>query len=217
MAKFLTKFATAAAFLVAGATAANAGAITFSSIAFDGPMAAGEVMVQNFDAPLAAGYSMSWSNAGIYQGALVSGIAAPPAGDATKYLSVYTGGLATLTAPGTMYSLSVYIGSLDTYNTITFKGADGFSKSYSGDQLNLPANGDQGAGSTNRRFYFAFDANDKINQVLFSSSGNSFEFDNIAVNDPPSEVPEPLTLSLFASGLAGAAFLRRRRLQTVKA
>jgi len=53
--------------------------------------------------------------------------------------------------------------------------------------------------------------------VIFSSSGNSFEFDNIAVNDPPSDVPEPLTLSLFASGLAGATFLRRRRLQTVKA
>jgi hypothetical protein len=52
--------------------------------------------------------------------------------------------------------------------------------------------------------------------VLFSSSGNSFEFDNIAINDPVG-VPEPLTLSLFASGLAGATLLRRRRLQPAKA
>ena len=216
MSKFLSKFATAGALLVAFAVPANAGVIGVSSIAFDGPMAAGEIMVQNFDAPLAAGYTMGWSNAGIYQGALVSGIAAPPVGDATKYLSVYTGGLATLTAPGFMYSLSVYIGSLDTYNTITFKGANGFSKSYGGADLYLPANGDQFDAATNRRFFFTFDENDKVNQVLFSSSGNSFEFDNIAINDPI-DAPEPLTLSLFASGLAGAAFLRRRRLQTVKA
>ncbi len=211
MSRILSKFATAAALMVAFAAPANAGVISYSSIAFDGPMAADEIMVQNFDAPLAAGYTMSWSNAGIYQGPLVPGIAAPPAGDATKYLSVYTGGLATLNAPGTMKSMSIYIGSLDTYNMITFKGANGFSQSYSGTQLNLPANGDQGDGSTNRRFYFTFDPSDQINQVLFSSSGNSFEFDNIAINDPPNEVPEPLTMSLFASGLAGAALLRRRR------
>jgi hypothetical protein len=179
-------------------------------------MAAGEIMVQNFDAPLAAGYTMSWSNAGIYQGALVSGVAAPPFGDSTKYLSVYTGGLATLSAPGTMKSLSVYLGSIDTYNTITFQGAGGFSKSYTGSDLLSPANGDQADASTNRRYYFTFDPNDKVNKVLFASSGNSFEFDNIAVNDPPSDVPEPLTLSLFATGLAGATLLGRRRLKTAK-
>jgi hypothetical protein len=217
MSKFLSKFATAAALLVACAAPAHAGVIGITSQAFDGPMAAGEIMVQNFDSPLAAGYTMSWnSNANIYQGALVSGIAAPPVGDATKYLSVLTGGLATLTAPGLMNSLSVYIGSLDTYNTITFKGAGGFSKSYGGADLYLPANGDQFDAATNRRFFFTFDPTDQINQVLFSSSGNSFEFDNIAINDPI-DAPEPLTLSLFASGLAGVTFLRRRRLQPAKA
>lgn len=216
MSSLLSKFATATALLVAFIAPVNAGVIGISSQAFDGPMAAGEIMVQNFDNPLAAGYTMTWANAGIYQGALVPGIAAPPFGDATKYLSVYTGGLATLTAPGFMYSLSVYLGSIDTYNTITFKGANGFSKSYGGADLYMPANGDQFDATTNRRLFFTFDANDKVNQVLFSSSGNSFEFDNIAINDPI-DAPEPLTLSLFASGLAGAAFLRRRHLQTVKA
>jgi len=33
---------------------------------------------------------------------------------------------------------------------------------------------------------------------------------NTELTDPPSEVPEPITLSLFAAGLAGAAALRRR-------
>ncbi len=216
MSNFLSKFATAAALMVACAAPANAGVIGITSQGYDGPAAAGEIMVQNFDAALAAGYTMSWSNAGIYQGALVSGIAAPPFGDATKYLSVYTGGLATLTAPGFMSSLSVYLGSIDTYNTITFNGTNGFSKSYGGADLYVPANGDQFDASTNRRFYFTFDPNDQVNQVLFSSSGNSFEFDNIAINDPVG-VPEPLTLSLFATGLAGATIMRRRRLQPAKA
>jgi hypothetical protein len=217
MSKILSKFATAGALLVAFAAPANAGVISYSWSPFDAAIAPGEVMVQTFDAPIAAGYTMTWSNAGIYQGPLVPGIAAPPQNDATKYLSVLTGGLAILNAPGTIKSMSFYWGSMDAYNQITFKGANGFIKSFDGDDLNSPANGNQQAASTNRRYYFTMDPNDQVNQVLFSSSGNSFEFDNIAVNDPPNEVPEPLTMSLFASGLAGAAFLRRRRLQTVKA
>ena len=217
MSKLLSKFATAGALLVALAAPAHAGPITFSWSPFDAAIAPGEVMVQTFDAPLAAGYSMTWNNAGIYQGPLVAGIAAPPQNDATKYLSIYTGGSATLTAPGTIKSLSFYWGSMDEYNKITFLGANGFSKSFDGDDLNSPANGNQQAASTNRRYYFTMDPNDKVSQVIFSSTGNSFEFDNIAVNDPPNEVPEPLTMSLFASGLAAIAFLRRRRLQAVKA
>ena len=113
-----------------------------------------------------------------------------------------------------MRSLSVYLGSLDDYNSITFKGENGFSETFDGDDLNSPANGNQQAGSTNRRYYFTFDPSELINQVIFTSSGNSFEFDNIAVNDPPAQVPEPVTLSLFAAGLAGVAGLRRRKVVT---
>jgi hypothetical protein len=215
MSKLLSKFATATALMVACAAPAHAGVITYTSSPFDGAMKAGEIMVDTFDSPIAAGYSLTLSNAGIYQG--TSSVAAAPAGDSTKYLSVLGGGSATLTAPGTMKTMSLYLGSIDDYNTITFKGANGFSKTFDGDDINNPANGNQQAASTNRRYYFTFDPNDKINKVIFSSSGNSFEIDNIAVNDPPTDVPEPLTLSLFASGLAGATFLRRRRLQTVKA
>jgi len=215
MSKILSKFATAAALMMVCAAPANAGVISFSWSPFDAAIAPGEVMVDTFDSPLAAGYTLSLSNAGIYQG--TSGVAAAPAGDSTKYLSVLGGGSATLTAPGTIKSLSFYWGSMDEYNKITFKGANGFSKSFDGDDLNSPANGNQQAASTNRRYYFTFDPNDKINQVLFSSSENSFELDNIAVNDPPNNVPEPLTLSLFASGLAGVTVLRRRRLQPAKA
>src|SRR5258706_6705653 len=124
MSKFLSTIATAA-FLVAGASAANAG-VLYSWHPFDAAIAPGEVMVMDFDHPIASGYSMTWSGAGLYQGPLVPGIAAPPVGDATQYLSVLTGGIATLTSPGIMHSMSVYLGSLDEYNSITFKGSNGF-------------------------------------------------------------------------------------------
>lgn len=212
MARLLTKIATTAAFLVAGLSAANAGVITFTSVGNDTNKKAGEDWVAKFDSPLLAGYTLSLNNAGIYQG--TSAVAAAPDGDNTKYLAILGGGSATLTAPGTMKTMSVYLGSIDEYNKITFKGANGFSKSFDGDDLVNNPNGDQDWAGTNRRFFFTFDPNDKINKVIFSSSGNSFELDNIAVNDPPDAVPEPLTLTLFASGLAGAAFLRRRRLKT---
>ena len=212
MSKFLSGIA-AAALLALSASAANAGVI-YSWHPFDAAIAPGEILVQDFDHPIASGYTMTWSGAGLYQGPLVSGIAAPPQGDDTKYLSILTGGSATLTAPGIMHSMSVYIGSLDEFNSITFKGTNGFSQTFLGSGLTSPANGNQQAGSTNRRYYFDFDPADLINQVIFSSSGNSFEFDNIAVNDPPAQVPEPLTLSLFAAGLAGMAGLRRRKAVT---
>jgi len=210
MSKLLSKYATVAAVLLAGAGSAQANVI-FTSVAFDAAPGPNEIMAVDFDHPNVAGYSMNWSNAGIFQGPLVPGIAAPPVGDNTNYLSVFTGGSATLTAPGIFHSLSVYLGSMDSYNLITFQGQGGFSQSFTGAELNLPANGDQLDALTNRRFSFTFDPNDLVNQVVFSSSGNSFEFDNIAANDPPTEVPEPVTLSLFAAGLAGAAALRRRK------
>jgi hypothetical protein len=206
------KYAAIAVVLLAGMGSANAN-VTFTSTAYDALPAPGETMVEDFDNPIAVGYSMTWSNAGLFQGPLVAGIAAPPVGDNTQYLAVFTGGAATLTSPGILSSLSVYLGSIDSYNTITFKGEDGFNQALTGDQLTVPAVGDQADATDNRRVFFDFDPSDLVDQVIFSSSGNSFEFDNIATNDPVSPVPEPITLSLFAAGLTGAVALRRRKMK----
>jgi hypothetical protein len=208
----MQKCAAVAVVLLADIGSASAN-VTFTSTAYDAPPAPGQTLVEDFDHPIAAGYSMTWSNAGLFQGPLVPGIAAPPVGDNTQYLAVFTGGSATLTSPGVLSSLSVYLGSIDSYNTITFQGEDGFSQSLTGSQLTAPANGDQSDATDNRRFFFDFDPSDLVDQVTFSSSGNSFEFDNIAANDPAAPVPEPVTLSLFAAGLAGAAALRRRKME----
>ncbi len=136
------------------------------------------------------------------------GIAAPPVGDETEI----SGGLHQrnrhpLTAPGTLKSLSVYLGSIDSYNLITFqrqetagrsaghRGPIGCARHVNGDQFFCP--------KPIAVSFSTSSADDLVNQVVFSSSGNSFEFDNIAANDPPARVPEPITLSLFATGLAG--------------
>jgi len=65
-------------------------------------------------------------------------------------------------------------------------------------------------------------AGDPITVILFNTSGQGqVQFDDVcltigagpctAASDPPSGVPEPLTLSIFGAGLVGAAALRRRK------
>jgi hypothetical protein len=50
-----------------------------------------------------------------------------------------------------------------------------------------------------------------IRNDVNAAGGNDFALDNIRLLDTPTRVPEPLTLSLFGAGLAGAAALRRRK------
>ena len=188
----------AAALAVAGSASA---AVSITSKPFDAELAAGEKLVVTFDAPNAAGYSFS----GIATQTGTSGNAAAPAGDATEFGYVIGGKSATLTTP-VLKSFSMYIGSVDTYNSITFKGLNGYEETISGSDLVAQANGDQSSGGTNRRFYFDF-GSDRVTEVIFSSSSNSFEFDNIAAG----AVPEPATWAMLivGFGFVGASLRRR--------
>ena len=177
----------AMAFTLLGAGVGHA-AVQVSSVAYDAPTP-GQVLVADIDDPTAAGYSLTGGE--VHQGPLVVGVAAPPAGDTSKYLAVTSTETASFTSARNLTSLSVYIGSLDSYNSITFDGANGFTQTLTGtellDSINAaPSSGDQFSGLTNRRFDFSFGA-DSVDKVLFKSNGNSLEFDNIAV----SAAPEP--------------------------
>lgn len=196
----MTKLLIAVAALAAAGTA-NA-AVSITSAAFDAPLAAGEQLVATFDAPAAAGYSFT---GGATQTG-TTGFAAAPAGDTTEFMYVLGGTSATLATPF-LKSFSVYIGSVDTYNSITFSGAGGYLETITGSQLVALANGDQTSAGTNRRFYFDFGA-DRVNQVTFSSSSNSMEFDNIGAG----AVPEPATwaMLIMGFGFVGAALRRRQ-------
>ncbi len=201
----MTKFAitaatTAAALLLAGA--ANA-AITFTSAPYDAPLAAGETLKVTFDAPNAPGFVFSGTG-GLYTG--TQSVAAAPFGNATQYMAVLANKTAILDMP-LVGSMSLYIGSVDAYNSITFKGLNGFEQTFAGSALVASANGDRTSTGTNRRFYFDFGAT-PINRIEFKSTGNSFEFDNIATG----AVPEPATWAMLIAGfgLVGLSMRRRR-------
>ncbi len=206
-------FCAALALALMGAGASHA-AVQTSSIAYDAPLTPGQVIVADIDNATLSGYSLTGGE--VHQGPLVPGVAAPPMGDASKYLAVTSSETATFTSAKALTSFSVYIGSLDTYNSITFDGASGFSQTLTGtDLLNsissgpfTPSSGDQFSALTNRRFDFTF-GSDTVDKVVFQSSGNSFEFDNIAV----SAAPEPSTWALMIAGVAFTGYALRRERQ----
>ena len=66
------------------------------------------------------------------------------------------------------------------------------------------------AGITNANFASAFDV-DVSSAVITGSAATSSGAVQITYTFTPTSVPEPITLSLFGAGLAGAAALRRRK------
>jgi hypothetical protein len=200
-------------------SAANA-AVNFTSVPFDivapllPPPAAGETLVTDFDTAIlgqpliAPGYN--WTSVGgeLHNPPLVYGIAAPVPLDESQYFAVLAGGEATLTSSTILSSLSILLGSLDTYNQLTFKDLNGLVvASYSGDQLYPPAAGDQFDEAANREFYFTFDASDKVTEVDFNSYDYSFEFDNVFA----SAVPEPGVWLMMIAGFGLVGGMMRRR------
>src|SRR5207244_6345409 len=138
------------------------------------------------------------------------GITAPPPGDATVYETVLGGGKATLNATSYLCAFSFFLGSPDTYNTVRFTGANGFSLTLNGAAIlggSLPpADGNQSVG---RRVNYDF-GSERVNKVEFLSDGNSFEFDSLAGK---SAAPEPASWTMMITGFGAAgAMLRRRRL-----
>ena len=186
---------------------ASANALTVISSPIDTPPPAGQTLVYDFDGFVAPGYMLTLSGlAGTFDGSLglIPGVAAPPPGTTSDYLAIQTGGSATLDTP-LISSLSVYIGSPDSYNSIRFIGLNGFDMTLTGAALADGAfDGDQTIG---RRMTYNF-GSDRVTQVVFSSSGNSFELDNIAV---ASAIPEPATWAMMIAGFGVLGGVARRR------
>ena len=194
-----------------------------------------ETSLVTFDAAEHAGVTVTNSGtAGIFTG--TSGIAAAPVGDTTKYLALGTGGSSTIDFSAysaamnhTIRSISVYVGSVDTYNTIELLNTLGnVVKTITGSDL-PGSNGDQGASLTNRRLYLNFDPSENIGALRFTSTGVAFEFDTIGASKvrfdvPPTVtvvdqlppilgVPEPASWALMIGGfgMVGGALRRRQR------
>lgn len=193
-------------------TISSAGAISTPSGPADPGLAANETMLVDFDHAPHAGVTLSTTgNAYLHTGS-TSGYAAAPAGDTTQYLALGTGATATVGFAGLpLKSLSVYLGSIDSYNKIQVLNRAGqVIKTWTGNDQ-PPHNGNWLASSTNRRLNFNFDANDKASAVRFSSTGVAFEFDLIA--GTVAGVPEPANWALMIGGfgMIGGALRRRPR------
>lgn len=197
----------AIAALLAGATAATS-ANAAVEIGFGPGLATpspGYVVVDTFDT--AAG--LTGTNFQI-KVPPADGNGAPPANSVpsgTPYLSVLSGGSATYTFASPVSSFQFDWGSIDAYNTLTINGT-AQAIIVPGSNFINPANGDQVSAGTNGRFTVTGTAGELFTSVTFSSTGNSFEVDNLAVGAP---VPEPATWALMMLGFGGMGAALRRK------
>jgi hypothetical protein len=202
---------TAAAALVSLGLAASANAAGVSFVSYGTALPLGESTITDFATLATLGGS-----AGLFTGSQ-SGVSAAPAYsltafDTASYLSVQGGETETLALSKPYSVISVYVGSLDSYNTIAFGGPGAIS--YTGDQLatltGAVDGGGQVAGSSNGRFIFDFAA--PVTSITFSSTTNAFEVASVAGG-----VPEPAAWALMLIGMAGLGGLLRSSRRTIAA
>lgn len=184
------------------------------------PLKFGQTILDDFDGTLS---SMVNPYVGtVLQGPNQSSTSASPPydgnlnGDVTKYASVQGGETGTFSAKAgfALTSFSFYLGSPDTYNTITFNHAgDAPSESFSGNAIwNDPNIGNaSGARDWGYRVYYKF-GGAKVSSITFGSTSNAFEFDGLA--GTVAAIPEPSSWALMLVGFGGlGAVLRNRRRQ----
>ncbi len=119
--------------------------------------------------------------------------------------------------------LGLYYGSIDIYNNIAFYNGDSLLETSSGflsdgilegseilSALNGFSGNQTGDGS-NAYVNLFFDYDEVFTAFEFRTTGVAFELDNIVAGVGTAPVPEPATLILLGSGLAGLAFYRRKR------
>ena len=138
-----------------------------------------------------------------------SGVYGNPAGDNSNYMVTpaegagSSGSVALSFGGASFYYLGIYIGSIDSYNTITFYEGNKIVGQFTGLQLSKTADGSWTNASDN--VYFNFYSSEGFDKVVFSSTSRALEFDNVAV-----ATPEPGTMLLLGTGLIGLAVFRKR-------
>jgi hypothetical protein len=163
------------------------------------------------------------ATAAVVTGSSSGQYAAPSTTDVTPYLAVpapatpndgnpnndaASGYITFWLSSNTNTYLGLYWGSIDTYNSITFRknGVDFLTLSgnnivgqdANGNQVNRPSNP-----------YVNIYGLDPFDSFTLRSTSRAFELDNLAVGTEP--VPEPATMMLMGLGLAGLAAMGRKK------
>ena len=212
MIKKLLMTAVAAAAMIGTANAASLVAENGSAATFAAP--AGVVTTFN-GGSLGAGFTLTGGS--IVSGTLAGVYAQPAFSDGSQYLDVVPGNPATLQSLTGYQSVSFFLGSIDTFNSVqVLDTAGNVIATFTGSQLALPAaaNGNQTIADTNRRLTIFRSTGDALigGIKFFSTSGNlsgfSLEVDNVVF-----AVPEPATWMMMLGGFAfvGGAMRSRRR------
>lgn len=197
----MRKYLISAAALAAATVAAPSNAaVTFGF--FGGLNTSGLSVIEDFSD---ASGIVSGSNYVIHPGSPNDATgAAPYYGDGSSYLSVLSGGSATINLPATSF-LAFDVGSLDTYNDleILYTTLDGGTGSFVYSPT-PPADGNQTQAATNGLFTLTGDAGEVFTSITFKSGGLAFEVDNLAV-------PEASTWAMMLVGLGAVGFAMRRQ------
>jgi hypothetical protein len=215
MGAFLPKLGLAAiaALAISGSANAAVSISGYQSGSANLAVPSGEQLVEDFEGgPAATGFTFSG-------GTLFSGtmplVHQAPAGDLSEYVAVLGGQTAAvLTTPTTITTLSMYIGSVDSFNSISFYNSTSSTvpfQTITGSALREFASGGPDISVADGRFFFNL-TNQNVDKISFGSTSNSFELDNIAAS-----VPEPGVWAMMMLGLGGLGYALRRRRFAVSA
>ena len=151
------------AFAAAGLTlaASPAAAVTFTSTpGSTASFAAPAGTLVDFNGALPAGVTLTGRTGDYAYATGTSSTSAQTAfSDGSRYLAVYGNGTATLAADAAYQAISIFLGSIDSYNTVSLLSTTGaVLASYTGADLAPNANGSRDSSVTNRRITFTASA-----------------------------------------------------------